>query len=189
MPCIQSAVGVVMRFVPNTLLLVLTSAAVLQAWPGGAPIDHRWPRTQLAFPLSSPFPLAEAVNLPEWPWILRMTELIQTDDGSQELLRLMPLVAARYADPSYFLDYVQKWRDRIPVLPAGPEGPETIPSSWILLENGQARSITITFYPPASGNRITLLKISFVDKQVTQLEFLSGFTNVLPRPRPFRHPG
>ena len=67
-----------MRFVLNTFLPVLTSAAGLQAWPGGAPVDHRRPRTQLAFPLSSPFPLAEAVNLPEWPWILRMTELIQT---------------------------------------------------------------------------------------------------------------
>ena len=177
-----------MRLVPNTLLLVLISAAGLQAWPGGAPVDHRRPRTQLAFPLSSPFPLAEAVNLPEWPWILRMTELIQTDDGSQDLLRLMPLVAARYADASYFLDYVQKWRDRIPVLPAVPDGPEAIPSSWTLLEDGQARSITITFYPPASANRITLLNISFIDKQVTQLEFLSGFTNVLPRPRPFRYP-
>ena len=177
-----------MRLWSRTLVMVWLGLGGLQALPGGAPGDHRRPRTQLAFPVSSPFPLAEAVNLPEWPWIRRMTGLLQTEGGALELFRQMPMVAARYADAAYFLDYVKKWRDRVPVLPAGPEGPEAVPSSWVLLENGLTRSITITFFPPASANRITLLKIAFIDQQVTQLEFLSGFTDVLPRGRRFQHP-
>src|SRR5258706_606495 len=54
---------------------------------GEGPRGHR---TQLNVPISEPFSLAEAIHLPEWGEIQRMTELLQTDAGARALLRVMP---------------------------------------------------------------------------------------------------
>lgn len=148
--------------------------------------DHRH-RIQLGIPISAPFTVADAVRLPEWNQIRRMTELIKTDRGALDLLREMPLVEANYADESYFLDFIQKWRERIPVLSERPNLEDENGSSWIVLENEEARTIAITFHHDVPENSLTIMKITWVDEQITNLSFTRGFGDVLPhRNRPGR---
>lgn len=72
--------------------------------------------TPLAIPMSTPFTLVDAVNLPEWDQICRITELMKTDSGSLELFQELPLVASKFADESYFNAYISKWGNpNIPV--------------------------------------------------------------------------
>jgi hypothetical protein len=83
---------------------------------GGEPERVYRYRTPIATPMSAPFTLQDAVNLPEWNQIRRITELMKTESGSLELFHELPMVANKYTDESYFDAYVSKWRDRIPVL-------------------------------------------------------------------------
>jgi len=161
----------------STLLLVLLGFPGLLQGQN----DHR--HTPAVIPMSSPFPLVDAVNLPEWAQIRRLTERIQTDAGSLEFLREMPLVAAKYADESFFLDLVKKWRARIPALPQKPSAEDAADSSWVVLQNGRSRTISITFYDEAPENSITILAITWTGQQVTNLSFTGGFENVLGRHR------
>lgn len=165
----------------STLLLVLIGCPSFLNGQN----DHR--HTPAVIPMSSPFTLVDAVNLPEWAQIRRLTERIQTDAGSLELLREMPLVAAKYADESFFLDLVKKWRVRVPALPQKPSAEDAADSSWVVLQNGQSRTISITFYDEAPENSITILAITWTDQQVTNLSFTGGFDDVLGKHRRHHH--
>jgi hypothetical protein len=169
-----------MRLPARTLTQLLL---VLMGCPGLLWGQNNHRHTPAVLPMSAPFTLAEAVNLPEWAQIQRLTEGIQTDNGALELLRELPLVAARYADESYFLDLVRKWRARIPILPGQPTAEDAADSSWIVLQNGGSRTVSITFYDEAPENSITILAITWTDGQVANLTFTGGFDNVLGRHR------
>jgi hypothetical protein len=94
-----------------------------------------------------------------------------------DLLRDMPLIKGKYGDDSYFLELGRKWRCRVPVLQAKPNADDD--SSWVVIENGQARTISITFYDETPENSITILAITWVDKEVTNISFTGGFDNVI----------
>jgi hypothetical protein len=164
------------RTMPTLLLLLLGFPGLLRGQN-----DHR--HTPAVLPMSSPFTLVDAVNLPEWAQIRRLTERIQTDAGSLELLREMPLVAARYTDESFFLDLVKKWRARVPALPQKPSVEDAADSSWVVLQNGQSRTVSITFYDEAPENSITILAITWTGQQVTNLSFTGGFDKVFSKHR------
>jgi len=102
-----------------------------------------------------------------------------------ELLLESPLVREKYGDDSYFLDLVRKWRGRIPVLQVKPDADDD--SSWVVIQNGQARTISITFYDESPDDSITILGITWVGKQVTNIAFTGGFDNVMGKRR--RHRG
>jgi hypothetical protein len=131
--------------------------------------------------MSAPFTLAEAVRLPEWVQIRRLTERIQTDSGTLELLREMPQFEARYGHESFFVELTRKWRNRIPILPMRPGPSDEAGSSWVLLQNGEARTISITFYDEAPEDSITILSVTWVGKEITNLTFTGGFDHTFGR--------
>jgi hypothetical protein len=173
-----------MSFLSRSMSTVLL---VMAGFPGILQGQNAHRHTPAVIPMSSPFTLVDAVNLPEWTQIRRLTEQIQTDAGSLELLREMPLVAAKYADESFFLDLVKKWRARVPALPKKPSVGDAADSSWVVLQNGQSRTISITFYDDAPENSITILAITWTDQQITNLSFTGGFDNVLGKHRRHHH--
>ena len=148
---------------------------------------HPSHRVQLAFPMSDPFRLGEAVNLPEWDQIQRITELIHTPEGSLALLHSMPLVETRYSDPSYFLDLTGKWQERIPVLSNRAGAVDADNSSWVLLEDGRTRTIAITFHNKGSENSLTIMTIAWDGPLISRLDFASGFAHTLPPRHRFRN--
>ena len=171
----------------SAILLGLVTFPILSAGGDGRDRRHRVP---LAVPVSTPFTVTEAMRLPEWGQLRRMTQLLRTDRGTLELLHGMPKVEARYADESHFLELVRKWRDRVPVLPEQPRAADEEGSSWVVLDNGQARTISITFRDPAPENSLTVLRITWVGQEVTNLSFASSFERVLPpRNRHWEHRG
>jgi hypothetical protein len=144
--------------------------------------DNRFPRhrTQLVIPMSGPFTTMEATNLPEWNQIRRMTELIKTDTGSLDLFHTTALIEAKYANESYFLDFVKKWRDRIPTLPVHFDPTADDGSSWVVLDDGYVRTISITFPRKTPRNGITIMKVTWEGSNVSDLNFQSGFVNTVP---------
>ena len=162
----------------STVLLGLASCHLVSAGEHSSYPRHRVP---LAIPMSSSFSVTDAIGLPEWEQIRRMTELIQTDRGSLGLLHGMPQIEAKYGNESYFLDLTRRWRDRIPVLPERPEFLDEARSSWVVLENGQARTISITFRDEAPENSITIMRITWVGRNITNLTFAGGFDNLPPQ--------
>lgn len=168
-----------MSLATNTLCAALAALGCIPvpAWGQGARYDHR--HGPAVLPMSSPFALSEAVHLPEWPQIRRVTEHIQTDLGSLALLREMPQIAARYGTESAFVELARKWRDRIPALPERPGTADDNGSSWLVLQNGDARTISVTFYDETPENSITILAITWVGREITNLTFTGGFDHVL----------
>jgi hypothetical protein len=162
----------------STVYLGLVCFQILSAGENTSYHRHRVP---LSIPVSDPFVVTDAVRLPEWSQIRRMTELIKTDRGSLDLLHEMPQVEAKYGNASYFLDLIQKWRDRIPILPKTPDSDDENDSSWVVLENGQSRTISITFRHEIPENSVSIMRVTWVDKQITNLTFSGGFDNVLPQ--------
>jgi len=170
-----------MNFPAKAIVLTLFALGYCGGLAADETLHRHGPRTQLALPLSGPYALAEAVRLPEWDRIRHLTEWLRTDAGSRRLLEQWPQVRAGYADDSFFLAFVAKWRDRIPVLSQGSDAPEVRNSSWVVLENGPERTITITFPRPGPEHALTLMTITWEDRQITRLNFMSGFGQVLPR--------
>ena len=172
-----------MSFSSKALFLMGAGLACVPVLMADQPFLRQRPRVQLNVPMTDPFSLEEAVDLPEWGQILRMTTLLQTDAGTLTLLHEMPQVEARYADESYFLDFIRKWRERIPALPERPFSKDESASSWVVLDNGTSRTIAITFPQEFPEDSFIILKITWVDQEITNLSFMSGFNNVLPRRR------
>lgn len=165
----------------STLCTILVAFSCSQ-FPARGRDGHRGPHQSPAvLPMSAPFKLATAVRLSEWPQIRRLTERIQTDAGALVLLCEMPQIEARYGNESFFLELARKWRHRIPILPEHPGPADDDGSSWIVLQNGAARTISITFYDEAPEDSITILAITWVGKEITNLSVTSGFDHVFGR--------
>ena len=167
------------------------SAGQLLLAGGNSPRPHH--RTQLEIPMSGHFTTAEATLLPEWNQIRRMTELIGTDAGALDLFQETKRLQAKYADESYFLDFVKKWRDRIPALPERVDPSSEDGTSWVVLDDGDVRSISITFPRKTPRNGITIMKVTWLGPDVSGLDFLSGVVNTVPlrnqHRKPIRHRG
>jgi hypothetical protein len=59
-----------------------------------------------------------------------------------------------------------------------------------VIENGEARSIAITFPQADPENSFSIMKITWVDHQITNLSFVGGIGNTLPaRPRHWNRRG
>ena len=155
---------------------------------GGGTSAYPGHRTQLEIPMSGPFTTQEATLLPEWDQVRRMTELIKTDSGSLELFHETPLFEAKYADESYFLDLIRKWRDRIPTLPEAIDPAIHDGAAWVVLDDGASRTLSITFPSKTPANGITIMKVSWRGQDVSDLNFMSGFVNTVPTRRQHRMP-
>lgn len=178
-----------MSFLTKARYTVYFGMACFQILLAGENTRYSGHRVPLALPMSSPFSMTDAATLPEWSQIRRMTELIRTDNGSLALLQEMPQVEEKYGNESYFLDLIKKWRDKVPILPEKPASVDESGSSWVVLENGPSRTISITFHHEVPENSITIMSITWVDQKVTNLSFAGGFDNVLHRGNNHRRGG
>ena len=150
--------------------------------PRPRPVRH----TQLGWPTSGPLALGEVARLPEWAQVQRITDGIRGDAEALDLLRELPLLAGKYADPSYFLDFIGKWRDRIPDLATQADAPAALDSSWVVLDNGGNRTLYATFPGPGSADSLTVMRIGWSGGQVADLNFFAGFGHALPLKRQHR---
>jgi hypothetical protein len=138
-------------------------------------------RVTLADPGCITLDASDATGLPQWATIRRITELLQTDEGALTFLHENPLLASQYAADSYFLDYVAKWRPRVPVLPYAQDSEEESDSTWCVIDGDGTRATSVTFHHPVPENAITILTIRWEDQQIASLTFMRGFENVTPR--------
>jgi hypothetical protein len=140
-------------------------------------------RTELSLPTSGPLGLEDFAKLPEWSQVQRITHGIQGGQAALSLLKELPLVAEKYADPSFFEDFVGKWRDRIPDLTNYQESSVAQNSSWVIIENGGDRSIYATFPVAGRHDGYTIMRIGWNDGQVADLNIFAGFGHPLPLTR------
>ena len=168
-----------MRILPRILVplcLPLLCGPALFA----APQNRDWHRSApLVLDMSEPFGLNAAPELPEWSQIRHIVEGLQTEPGSLALLQELPLLEARYGTEASFQDLVAKWRSRIPNLTEQPAMEDLDASTWLVIQNGPSRTISITFHEASPLGRITILAITWVDHEVTDLSFTGGFESVL----------
>lgn len=112
-----------------------------------------------------------------WAQMRHITQLLQTDEGVAALLREAPEVDQNYSNRSLFVDYVRKWRARIPVLPERMEQENRNQFSWDISDQGDQQRIYLTIYHQKPQDTFTIMRTSWREGGVVDLYFIWGIAN------------
>jgi len=145
-------------------------------------------------PKAATLVMAASPETPEktlWTRIRRISELIATDEGSQQLYEENPSLAVQYGSWEHFLDVVHKWRSRVPVLPAWGNSFANGTLDLEVKNFDDEQTVYLTIYHQNPPNTLTILKASWKGNLIIDLGFMRGIKNPFSqgqRPRsPWRY--
>jgi hypothetical protein len=132
--------------------------------------------------MAAPSPAGVSASYaPSWTELRETLQQMGDPQGTSRVYRKNPGLQETFSEEEAFARYIAQWRGRLLPLPARPDDLEPEIATVQVTESPAKVVVYVTFHNPEPQGRLTFLKLTWVDRSLSQVNFYTGFVQVAPK--------